>query len=174
MSALVFVDTNIFVYAHQANEPVKQPLAVEWLEQLWREQLGRTSTQVLNEYYVTVTRKIKPPLSPADAWGEIRNLAAWKPQPTDFELMSHGHEIQQRYRLSWWDSLVVAAAQLQNCALLLSEDLQDNAMYGGVTVRNPFHVGVAEAMATYTAKPLIAAKHRRRGRPRVAHAERRA
>lgn len=60
MTAPVFVDTNIFVYAHQADERTKQPLALRWLEELWREQLGRTSVQVLNEYYVTVTRKIRP------------------------------------------------------------------------------------------------------------------
>lgn len=168
MTVLVFVDTNIFVYAHQANERTKQPLALKWLEQLWREQLGRTSMQVLNEYYVTLTRKIRPACPPADAWDEVRNLGAWHPQSTDLDLLLRSREIEQRYRLSWWDSLSVAAAQLQNCTLLLSEDLQDGATYGTVTIRNPFRLSVAEAMATYPAAPLVAPKHRRRGRPRVA------
>ena len=94
MTAPVFVDTNIFVYAHQANERTKQPLAVRWLEQLWREQFGRTSVQVLNEYYVMVTRKIRPALPPPEAWEQVRNLATWQPQETSFELMLRSREIE--------------------------------------------------------------------------------
>lgn len=168
MTALVFVDTKVFVYAHQANERTKQPLALKWLEQLWREQLGRTSVQVLNEYYVTLTRKIRPACPSADAWDEVRNLAAWHPQPTDLDLMLRSREIAQRYRLSWWDSLIIAAAQLQHCALLLSEDLQDGGTYGTVTVRDPFRLSVAEAMATYSAVPMVTPRHPRRGRPGAA------
>lgn len=166
MSVPIFVDTNIFVYAQQANELRRQPIAAEWLDQLWQEQLGRTSMQVLSEYYVTVTRKIKPAMAAAEAWDEIRNLLTWNPHPTDLELMLRAREIEQRYRLSWWDSMIVAAAQVQNCAVLLTEDLQDGAVYGGVTVRNPFTLGVSEALATYTVAPARIPGHPRRGRPR--------
>ena len=65
MTARIFVDTNVFVYAKQAREPVKQPLAAQWLERLWSDQTGRTSVQVLNEYYTALTRKIKPAVPPA-------------------------------------------------------------------------------------------------------------
>jgi predicted nucleic acid-binding protein len=166
MTARIFVDTNVFVYAKQAREPVKQPLAAQWLERLWSDQTGRTSVQVLNDYYTTLTRKIKPAVPAADAWDDVKNLIAWNPQAMDLELLHRGREVEQRYRLSWWDSLIVAAAQLQNCVLLLTEDLQDRSVYGGVTVRNPFTCGVSEDLAPYDLQPLPVRSHPRRGRPR--------
>ncbi len=166
MTELAFVDTNIFLYVHDTTEPVKQPLAAQCLERLWQEQSGRTSAQVLNEYYYNAVRKLKPGLPAAEAWDNVRSLLTWTPQPTDLELLMRAREIEQRYALSWWDSLIVGAAQLQNCSLLLTEDLQDRAMYGQVTVRNPFIAGVSEEPATYTVTPIVAPIHRRRGRPK--------
>lgn len=167
MTVPIFVDTNVFVYARQAAEITKQPVAARWLERLWEEEAGRTSVQVLNEYYTTMTRKIKPPLSAADAWDDVKSLLAWNPQPVDLELLLRGREIEQRDRLSWWDSLIVAAAQLQNCPVLLTEDLQEHAVYGGVTVRNPFTCSVSEDFSHYVVE-RAAARHPRRGRPRRA------
>lgn len=77
-----------------------------------------------------------------------------------------GREIERRYRLSWWDSLVVAAAQLQGCTLLLSEDMQDRMVLGGVTVRNPFTLRANEAATANAAGPSARSPHRSRGRPR--------
>lgn len=168
MTARIFVDTNVFVYAKQAGEPTKQPLALRWLERLWQAESGRTSVQVLNEYYTTLTRKIRPALPPAEAWDDVKSLMAWNPQPLDLELLHRGREIEQRYRLNWWDSLIVAAAQLQNCVLLLTEDLQDRAVFGGVTVRNPFAFGVSEDLTGYAAERVPVHAHPRRGRPRRA------
>lgn len=166
MTAAVFADSNLFVYARQANEPVKQPLAAQWLERLWRDQLGRTSEQVISETYVTLTRKIDPALSASDAWDYVSRLFAWDPQPVDAAVARRAHDIELRHRLSWWDSLIVSAAQLQNCALLLSEDLQDGAIYGSVTVRNPFRLGVSESPAHYAPVADVAPTHRARGRPK--------
>jgi len=166
MSAPIFVDTNILVYAHQLKEPVKRPVAIQWLERLWQEQLGRLSMQVLNEYYVTVTRKIRPARTAADAWDEVRELLSWKPQPTDSELLHRAREVEQRHQLSWWDSLIVGAAQLQDCALLLTEDLQHRAVYGSVTVQNPFMAAVSEDAAVYAVTRTSTGGHPRRGRPR--------
>ncbi len=171
MTAPVFVDTNVFVYARQAGESMKQPLAARWLERLWNEQTGRTSVQVLNEYYTTLTRKIKPPLSPAEAWDDVKSLIAWNPQSVDLELLHRGREIEQRYRLSWWDSLIVGAAQLQNCVLLLSEDLQDGAAYGAVTVRNPFTFSVSEDLTSYVVAQVKVRAHAHPGRGRPKHAK---
>jgi len=166
MTARIFVDTNVFVYAKQAREPVKQPLAAQWLERLWSEQSGRTSVQVLNEYYATLTRKVKPAVSPADAWDDVKALMVWNPQAMDLELLHRGREVEQRYHLSWWDSLIVAAAQLQNCVLLLTEDLQDRSVYGSVTVRNPFTCGVSEELTAYSVEIARVHSDPRRGRPR--------
>lgn len=166
MNAPTFVDTNILVYAQQANEPLKQPVAAKWMEQLWQEQCGRLSIQVLSEYYVTVTRKIRPARSAADAWDDVRDLFSWNPQPTDSELLRRAREVEQRHRLSWWDSLIVSAAQLQNCAVLLTEDLQHRAVFGSVTVQNPFMAAVSEDAAVYAVTRTSVGGHPRRGRPR--------
>ncbi|MGH2360911.1 MAG: PIN domain-containing protein [bacterium] len=163
---MLFVDTNVFLYARHAREVVKQPLAAAWVERAWREQTGRTSIQVLSEYYVNVTRKIAPALSPDEAWDDVRALMTWDPLPADSALLTLGREIERRYRLSWWDSLIVGAAQMQGCALLLSEDLQDGAVFGGVTVRSPFTLAVREGATRYALPPLTAGGHPKRGRPR--------
>jgi predicted nucleic acid-binding protein len=138
MTELVFVDTNVLLYARDAGEPAKQPRAAAWLGRLWRERTGRTSMQVLSEYYVNLTRKLSPGLPPEEAWDDVAALMTWRPATVDEPLMRRAREIEQRHRLSWWDSLVVAAAQVQGCVLLLTEDLQDGGVYGGVTVRSPF------------------------------------
>ncbi|SRR5258706_15717919 len=166
MSAAVFVDTNVFVYARDANQPRKQPLAASWLDFLWREQTGRTSVQVLSEYYVTVTRKLEPGLDPEDAWDDVRGLMSWQPTPIDHSLLVRARDIERRYRLHWWDCMIVSAAQIQNCALLLSEDLQDGGEYGGVVVRSPFTLAVSEASATYMLAMPATGRHPGRGRPR--------
>jgi predicted nucleic acid-binding protein len=166
MTAPVFVDTNVFIYARDAGDPAKQLPAAQWLEHLWREQLGRTSTQVLSEYYVNVTRKLKPGLAPEEAWDDVQALLTWRPQPIDAGLLARGREVEQRYRLSWWDSLVVAAAQVQGCAVLLSEDLKDGGVYGGVTVRSPFTLACEEAGSAYEVGARAVQRHPPRGRPK--------
>lgn len=166
MTAAVFVDSNVFVYASQANEPSKQPLCRQWLEQLWRDRLGRTSVQVIGETYVTLTRKINPALAAAEAWEYVSKLFAWSPLPVDAAVARRARDIEQRYHLSWWDSTLVSAAQLQNCGMLLSEDLQDGAVLGSIVVRNPFTFGVSDALASYAPIPDVVPRHRPRGRPR--------
>lgn len=165
MTALVFVDTNVLVYARDAGEAAKQPLAASWIARLWREQAGRTSIQVLSEYYVTVTRKLEPGMKQAAAWEDVRALMSWQPQPIDAALLQRAREVEQRHRLGWWDSLIVGAAQLQNCTVLLSEDLQDGGAYGGVTVRSPFTFAVGEPVAVYAAGSVARRGHPPRGRP---------
>ena len=166
MTAPVFVDTNVLLYWRDVRHPAKQSRATAWLGHLWREQNGRTSTQVLSEYYVNVTRKLVPGLPAEDAWDDVEALLAWEPQPVDGALLRRGRSVVGRYGLSWWDGLVVAAAQAQGCSLLLSEDLQDGAIYGGVTVRSPFTLSLGEEAAAYAAAPAAATRHRPRGRPR--------
>lgn len=167
MTALVFVDTNVFVYSLDSSSPGKQVRAAEWLGLLWREQRGRTSIQVLSEYYAVVKRKtVDMGVNPDDAWRDVQALMAWQPQSIDGDLLSRAHNIESRYVLNWWDSLIVAAAQVQGCSLLLTEDLQDRADYGGVSIRNPFLLGVAEEHTAYTVLPKLASRHRGRGRPR--------
>jgi len=167
MSAIVFVDTNIFVYARDVDEPAKQPMAAEWIRTLWSEQRGRTSMQVLSEYFTTVTRKLDPGLPADEAWEDVTALFAWEPQEINRGVLVRAREIERRYLLNWWDALIVAAAQLQNCSLLLSEDLQDGFVCGPVSVRNPFAARVAEEPGSYASSTARVSRHRGRGRPRL-------
>ena len=167
MTARCFVDANVFIYVRDSRNAAKQTRAVEWIARLWQGRSGRTSLQVLSEYYAVATRKLVPRIPADEAWEDVRELFAWGPHPVDEALLRRAREVEQRWRLSWWDSMVVAAAQLQDCALLLSEDFQDGAVFAGVTVRSPFTLDVREPAAVYAAMPLVAAsRHRGRGRPR--------
>jgi len=165
MTGLVFVDTNVLLYAIDSREGSKHQCASDWLGRLWRERNGRTCVQVLSEFFVNATRKLSLGLPREQAWEHVVALSAWDPQATDFLVLQLGMQIQSRYGLSWWDSLVVAAAHRQGCGTLLTEDLQHGAVYAGVTVLNPFRTGVQEAGQHYA--PQLAPPLRRgRGRPR--------
>jgi predicted nucleic acid-binding protein len=138
MSAMYFVDTNLLVYSRDASEPAKQPRARVWLTHLWTTRGGRLSVQVLSEYFVTVTSKLKPGLPPDEAWDDVERLFAWKPHPIDTALLRKGRNAQTRFGFAWWDALIVGAAQIGGCRFLLTEDLQDGQDLDGVTVVNPF------------------------------------
>jgi predicted nucleic acid-binding protein len=167
MTATIFVDTNVLVYARDAGEPTKQAIAAQWLRELWIEQRGRTSIQVLTEYYTTVTRKLHPGLPADSAWEDVVALLTWEPQGIERVLILRAREIERLHRLSWWDSMIVAAAQIQNCAVLLTEDLQHGWTCGTVTVRNPFAERIEETHASYATRPTPVSRHRRRGRPKA-------
>lgn len=166
MTAPVFVDTSVFLCALQNGEPAKQALAARWLERLWKEQRGRTSVQVLSECYVNLTRRIVPALAPDSAWLYVQSLLEWKPQPSDAGILQRAHDIERRHGLDSWDSLIVAGAQAQNCILLLSEDLAHDAVYGTVTVRNPFAAQASADIAEDTTAAIAERSYRARGRPR--------
>jgi predicted nucleic acid-binding protein len=139
MSTRRFVDTNILLYAKDASEREKQPIAEALMRELWRNRSGRLSVQVLNEYFVNVTQKLHPGLTREEAWGDLEALGVWEPQSIDFDILISAFRIQTRYQLSWWDSLIVAAAVSQDCEEILSEDLAEGETYEGVTVVNPFN-----------------------------------
>jgi predicted nucleic acid-binding protein len=166
MTARVFVDTNVLLYARDGTERLKQPVAMSWLARLWTERSGRTSVQVLSEYYTNATRTLKPGLPPEDAWNDVQAFFTWHPQSLDAELLAAARDVERRYRLGWWDSLIVAAAQAQRCTVLLSEDFQRDMDFGGVIVCNPFLAVVREAAAAYRAGPVELVRHPPRGRPK--------
>jgi predicted nucleic acid-binding protein len=166
MTGPCFVDSNVLVYWRDARDPEKQARASEWLDLLWREQRGRISVQVLSEFYSVMTGKLGGRISPDEAWRDVVAFLSWAPQPIDAELLWKARDVQIRHQLNWWDAQIVAAAQLQGCALLLTEDLQDRAEYGGVVVQNPFTLGVEEERSAYKALPRLESRHRGRGRPR--------
>ena len=136
MNALVFVDTNVFLYAVDVGAPEKQAAASAWRSELWKTRQGRTSFQVLQEFYVNAMRKW--PKAADSTRAEVRDLLAWRPVAIGAGMLLEGWKIQDRYRLSFWDSLTVAAAQAASCRYLLTEDLQAGQMLDSVEVVNPF------------------------------------
>ncbi len=140
MSANCFVDTNILVYARDSSEPEKQVLAEQWLTQLWQHELGRISTQVMNEYYVTVTQKLEPGLSIEQARSDLRALAVWQPLDISLTLIESAWDIQDQYAYSWWNTLIISSAIFLDCRYLLSEDMQHEQSIGKLSIINPFLV----------------------------------
>jgi predicted nucleic acid-binding protein len=140
MTDKVFVDTNVLVYTRDASEPQKQKQAMGWMSRLWDLRTGRLSFQVLQEYYVTVTEKLDPGLAPEVARQDVRLLFAWQPVHSDARVLEGAWRLQDRYHLSWWDALIVSAAQVAKCEYLLTEDLRENQRLENVRVINPFHV----------------------------------
>lgn len=144
----VFVDTNVLVYARDTTEEAKHRRALEWLAALWEERAGRLSWQVLQEYYVTATRKLDPPRDAFDAREDVTSLVTWRPIDVDLSIIDAAWAIEDRFGLSWWDALIVAAAQAGGCTHLLTEDLQDGQTLGDVTVVDPFAHEPAEVLGT--------------------------
>ena len=134
----VFVDANILVYSEDGADLAKRDLACQWLGVLWQRGIGRVSTQVLNEFYVIVTRKLRPPMPGGDARAEVRRYEQWQPWQIDHSTVESAWAVESRYGLHYWDSLVVASAQHLGCKLLLSEDMGHGQFYGEVQVINPF------------------------------------
>ena len=144
---LVFVDSNILIYAEDGASPAKQAVALQWIERLWRARIGRISTQVLNEFYVNVTRKLKPPMPQGDARATVRRFAAgWNPWQIDQATVETAWAMEARHGLQYWDCLVLAAAQHSGCALVLSEDMRHEGRYGAVQVINPFMTSIDEVL----------------------------
>lgn len=137
MSARAFVDTNVLVYLFDDDEPVKQGQA----RALRSDRDGPdlvVSTQVLGEFYVTVTRKLARPVEPEAAAAAVAEISALPVVSVDADLVRSAIDTAQRHQLSYWDALIVEAAVNAGCELLLSEDLADGATIRGVTVENPF------------------------------------
>lgn len=133
-----FVDAKVLVYAFDASAGVKQQLAERLLERLWNGGTGCLSVQVLQEFFVTVTRKVARPLSIDEAADRIREFAAWKIfAPTADDVLS-AIAVHKQAQVSFWDAMVVEAAAQSGCDVLWSEDLNDGQLLRGVRIRNPF------------------------------------
>jgi predicted nucleic acid-binding protein len=139
MTAPVFVDTNVFLYALDAADPRKQAAARAWREALWESSLGRTSYQVLQEFYSNVAQKW--PDQRDRARGEIRDLLSWRPVAVNSNILEYSWRLQDRYSISFWDALIVAAAKSLACPYLLTEDLQTGQDMDGVKIISPFTAG---------------------------------
>jgi len=145
MTDPVFVDSNVLIYAVDEANQKKHAAAKVWRSELWKSRRGRVSFQVLQEFYANVDRKW--PAAREQVQAEIRNLLAWRPVRVDGEILEQAWKIQERYQLSFWDSLIVASARAASCRYLLTEDLQADQDLDGVLVVNPFRSDPAEILA---------------------------
>lgn len=139
MTGPVFVDTNVLIYAFDKAAGAKQQVAQRWRAALWQSRRGRTSFQVLQEFYVNVIKL--QPSARAQARDEVRDLLSWRPVRLDGNVIEAAWRIQDRYQLSFWDALIVAAAKAASCRYLLTEDLQPDQDLEGIQVMSPFASG---------------------------------
>ena len=138
MSGKVFVDTNILIYAHDLDAGQRNTLSADILRYLWENRIGIISTQVLQEFYVNVTRKIENPLPKSKARGIIENYLAWPVELNDAKTVLSASEIEERYTLSFWDALIVASARNAKAEKILTEDLNHGQQIEGILIENPF------------------------------------
>jgi predicted nucleic acid-binding protein len=137
MNDRVFVDTNVLVYAHDLDAGTKHAVAERLLRDLWESEAGIISTQVLQEFYVNVTRKISTPISPPEARGILSAYAAWQVELTRPADVLQVSEVQERYRLSFWDAMIIVTAAKGQAAVLVTEDLNPGQIIEGVQIINP-------------------------------------
>ena len=138
MKDKVFVDTNILVYAHDLDAGSKHDQAAEIITQLWQSRNGVLSTQVLQEFYVTLTRKVSSPLSRLEARKLVQKYSNWQVVLNDPPLITQASEIEESYSISFWDALIVSAAYSQNVPTILTEDLNHGQIIEGIFIKNPF------------------------------------
>jgi predicted nucleic acid-binding protein len=133
-----FVDTNILIYAHDVDAGRKHELAKALLRDLWTERTGLLSTQVLQEFYVNATRKIRTLLPKSAARSVVNTYSAWCVDGITPADVVSAFQIEDAAAIGFWDALIVAVAARSGATRLLSEDLSSGQAIAGVTVHNPF------------------------------------
>lgn len=136
--ALSFVDTNVLVYAFDKSGSPKNQLAQRLMNELMEEDRLRLSTQVLQELFVTLTRKVSQRCSSEEALAVLEDLTAWPLMVVDYVAIRAAVRLADQAKLSFWDALVVVAAARTGAAVLYSEDLNDGQKILGVRISNPF------------------------------------
>ena len=141
MSDKTFIDTNVLIYAHDIDADAKHKIAKGVLQELWSERTGVLSAQVLQEFYVNVTRKIPSPLSKDLARLVVSSYAIWCLETTPTEILA-AFRIEDESRIGFWDALIVSSAAKLGATRILSEDLNAGQRIAGILVVNPF-VGIS-------------------------------
>ncbi len=137
MSDIVFVDTNILIYAHDSDAASKRDRAVESLRTLWETGDGRISVQVLQEFYVNATRKLAKPLARSVAREVVSSYGAWIREATTAGTVLRASDIAEMAQISFWDALILASAEQAGAAKLYSEDLNSGQSIVGIQIVNP-------------------------------------
>src|ERR1041385_3759492 len=136
MNGKCFVDTNILVYVHDLSAGEKCARAQELVQSLWNSEKGVISTQVLQELYAAFRRKLKTPMSIAEAQAAIEDYFRWEVVINNRNSIIRATEFEAKFKISFWDALILQAAEIANVEILYSEDLSHNGRYGKVLVQN--------------------------------------
>ena len=135
---LLFVDTNIFIYAYDITSAEKHKRDRELLSELWESGRGCLSIQVLQEFYVNLTLKVPHPLTPQEATQIIADLGQWRLHKPGLKSVIEAIHIQQRNKISFWDAMIICSAKELGCKIIWTEDLNPNQLYEGIKAVNPF------------------------------------
>jgi len=133
---LEFADTNILIYAHDSSAGAKLLTSRSLIRRLTENHEGAVSTQILAEFYATITRKYA--MRKEDAASLVADFGIWTIHRLAHSDLMAATQLHRTYKISWWDALVLQSAQALGCEILWTEDLSHNQRYGTVTVRNPF------------------------------------
>lgn len=131
-----FIDTNILIYAEDSGMGAKHQIAVDLVARLARQDTGALSTQVLAEYYSAATKKLQ--MTSEEAEETIRDLSCWQIHRPSHADILNAIALQRRYRLSWWDAMILNSAIESGAGILWSEDLRNGQEVGPLVIRNPF------------------------------------
>lgn len=137
MNAKTFIDTNVLIYAHDVDAKAKHVTAKTILRELWPLRTGVLSPQVLQEFYVNVTKKISHPLTKESARLVVSTYTIWCIETTSVEI-SNAFRIEDESRIGFWDALIVASALKSGASRILSEDMNAGQTIAGIRIENPF------------------------------------
>ena len=133
-----FVDTNVLIYAHDVDAGRKHEIAKDLLRRLWADRAGILSTQVLQEFYVNVTRKLRKPLARPEARSVVDTYAPWCVEGIATSDITAAFRLEDQARIRFWDALIIAVAACAGARRVVSEDLNDGQSIAGMPIQNPF------------------------------------
>ncbi|MGE0816372.1 MAG: PIN domain-containing protein [Vicinamibacterales bacterium] len=133
-----FVDTNVLIYAHDVDAGRKREVAQDLLRSLWVERAGVLSTQVLQEFYVNATRKLRKPLTKPEARSVVDTYGPWCVESITPNDLVAAFQIEDQARIGFWDALIIAVAARAGARRIVSEDLDAGQSIAGITIHNPF------------------------------------
>lgn len=139
MKDKMFVDTNVLVYAHDLDAGDKHEIAIGVVSDLWESGNGVISTQVLQELYVTLTKKVPSHPKKSQVRRILNNYLAWDLAVNNGQTILQASEIEENYNISFWDAMIVSAAYSKNAAILLTEALNEGQLIEGIKIVNPFN-----------------------------------
>jgi len=139
MADRIMVDTNILLYAYDRGEPSKQPQALTVLDHLAVNGLGVLTSQVLAEFFVNATRRLKPPLTTEEAYGRIQNyLLSWEILDITGPIVLEAARGVRTYQMAYWDAQIWASAKMNQIRVVFSEDFSERVIIEGISFVSPF------------------------------------